>query len=304
MSESSESRGAGRVILLGRPNAGKSTLMNHLLAEKVAIVSDKPQTTRSRIVGVLSEERGQVVFLDTPGIHKPQHRMNRRMVRSVSDALVEADLIVVVVDSTVRRRGVDERLVELVRGAQKKALLALNKTDICSKPKLLPMIEDWHATGLFEAIVPISALDGEGCDVVLDLIFERLPKGEPEFDEELLTPHSERFLVAERIREKLLELLREELPFATAVVIDDWQEPEGAAIRIAATILVERGGQKKIVIGRRGEMIKKIGTLARHDLIEYLGGPVHLDLHVKQETAWRENARRLGELEREAQRLV
>ena len=298
------SRRCGRVALLGRPNAGKSTLMNRLLAEKVAIVSDKPQTTRSRIIGVLSEERGQVVFLDTPGIHKPQHRMNRRMIRAASEALIESDLVVVVVDAAQRRRGVDDRLLELLRGAEKPALLALNKVDLVSKPKLLPMIEAWHATGLFDAVVPISAIEGDSCDALLDLVFERLPQRPPEFEDDLLTPHSGRFLVAERIRESLLGLLRDELPFATAVVVDDWREPEKGAVRIAATILVERPGQKKIVVGRGGEMIKRIGTLARQDLIEFLGRPVHLDLHVKQESGWRESTRRLGELEQESRSLL
>ncbi len=297
---------SGHVMLLGRPNAGKSTLMNQLLREKVAIVSDKPQTTRSRIVGVLTEDRGQLVFLDTPGVHKPQHRMNRRMIRAVNDTVLEADLVVLVVDASAGRRGTDERLLEIVRASEKPAVLALNKVDEVAKPKLLPMMAAWHETGVFSDVVPLSALTGEGCDTLLGLLFDGVPEGPPTFEEDLLTPHSERFLAAERIREKLLGLLREELPFASAVVVDQWEDPDepDQQVRIAATILVEREGQKRIVVGRGGDMIKRIGTLARQDLVDFLGSRVHLDLHVKVEPSWRENARRLGELENEARSLI
>lgn len=292
-------RRAGIVAIVGRPNAGKSTLMNRLLAEKLAIVSDKPQTTRHRIVGILSERRGQVVFYDTPGIHKPKHRMNRQMVREATEALKDADLVCLVVDATVPFGKGDEFMLELLRQVEAPRLLLLNKIDRMAKLRLLPIIERYAESGLFEEIVPVSALAGDGTERVLDLIWRRLPEGPSLFDDELLTIHSERFLVAERIREKLLELTRDELPFSTAVIVDEWSEgeEEGGLLHLTATILVDKPGQKRIVVGRQGSMIKAIGTASRRDLEEYLGRRVFLDLHVKEASGWRESPRWLAELD-------
>lgn len=294
---------SGTVAFVGRPNAGKSTLMNRLLEEKLAIVSDKPQTTRHRIVGILSGERGQMVFYDTPGIHKPMHRLNRQMVRYALDAMNDADVTCLLVDVSEKAGGGDAYLLDLagkVEGKEGKRVLALNKVDRIKKPELLPRIEHYAKTGLFEEIVPISAAKGDNCDRLLDVLWNLLPEGEPMFDPELLTTHPERFLVAERIREKVLELTTEELPYTTAVVIERWEEDEERnLVLIYATILVERPGQKKIVVGRQGQMIKAIGTAARVDLENYLERRVYLDLNVRLEPDWRENQAVLASLDRD-----
>ena len=292
---------AGTVALVGRPNAGKSTLMNHLLAEKVAIVSDKPQTTRHRLVGILSTERGQMVFYDTPGVHKPLHRLNRQMVRYALDALNDADVVCLLVDVSQKPGSGDAYMLDLVGKAREPRVLVLNKVDrVRDKKQLLPVIERYGKTGLFAAIVPVSALTGDGCERLLDVLWDKLPEGEPLFDPELLTIHPERFLAAERIREKVLELTSEELPFSTAVVIERWEEEDEKDLtRIHATILVERPGQKKIVVGHQGQMIKAIGTAARLDLEQFLERRVYLDLYVRVEPGWREDRALLATLDRD-----
>jgi GTP-binding protein Era len=294
---------AGTVTFVGRPNAGKSTLMNRLLGEKVAIVSDKPQTTRHRLVGILSDERGQMVFYDTPGIHKPLHRLNRQMVRHALDAMSDADVLCLLVDVSERTGSGDAYMLDLVGKAkveETKRVLILNKVDRVKKPDLLPRMAHYSETRLFEEIVPISAKTGDNCDRLLDVLWTLLPEGEPIYDPELLTIHPERFLVAERIREKVLELTSEELPFSTAVVIERWEDDEEKNLtRIYATILVEREGQKKIVVGRQGQMIKNIGTAARVDLEEFLERRVYLELFVRVEPGWREDRSVLATLDRD-----
>jgi len=291
---------SGTVALVGRPNAGKSTLMNRLLEEKVAIVSDKPQTTRHRIVGILSNDRGQMVFYDTPGIHKPLHRLNRQMVRYALDAMTDADVVCMLVDVTQKYGSGDAYMMDLAGKTEKPRVLLLNKVDRVKKPELLPIMQRYGATGLFQEIVPVSAGQGDNCDRLLDVLWNLLPEGEPMFDPELLTIHPERFLVAERIREKVLELTTEELPFSTAVVVERWEEEaEKDLVLIYASILVDRPGQKKIVVGRQGQMIKAIGTAARHDIEEYLGRRVYLDLNVRLEPGWREDKAVLASLDRD-----
>lgn len=291
---------SGTVTFVGRPNAGKSTLMNRLLGEKVAIVSDKPQTTRHRLVGILSEEQGQMVIYDTPGVHKPLHRLNRQMVRHALDAMNDADVLCLLVDVSERTGGGDAYVLDLVGKAEGPRVLILNKVDRVKKPDLLPRIAHYAGTGLFEEIVPLSAKSGENCDRLLEVLWKMLPEGEPIYDPELLTIHPERFLVAERIREKVLELTTEELPFSTAVVIERWEEDEDKGLlRLYATILVEREGQKKIVVGRQGQMIKAIGTAARLDLEEYLERKVYLELFVRVESGWREDRSILATLDRD-----
>ncbi len=292
------------MALVGRPNAGKSTLLNRCLAEKLAIVSDKPQTTRHQIIGILSEDRGQLVFLDTPGVHRPQHKMNRQMVRYAVDSLREADVVCLLADASQSFGSGDRYMLELVEGVQGRRVLALNKIDQVAKPKLLPRMAIYGETGLFEEIVPISALTGDGVETLIEVLWRLVPRGEPLYDPELLTIHPERFLVAERIREKVLAVTRDELPFSTTVLIDHWQEPQGdeaagrTPVKIYASILVERPGQKKILVGRGGQMIKTIGTEARMDLQEFLERPVYLELHVRHEPGWRENSRLLADLDR------
>ncbi|HKV09419.1 MAG TPA: GTPase Era [Thermoanaerobaculia bacterium] len=291
---------AGTVAFVGRPNAGKSTLMNHLLQEKLAIVSDKPQTTRHRIVGILSGDRGQMVFYDTPGIHRPLHRLNRQMVRYALDAMNEADVVCLLTDASEKFGKGEAYMLDLAGKAEGPRVLVLNKVDKVKKPDLLPRIEQYAKTGLFAEIVPLSARTGDNCDRLLDVLWNLLPEGAPMFDPELLTIHPERFLVAERIREKVLSLTTEELPFTTAVVIERWEEDEEKdLVRLYSSILVERPGQKKIVVGHQGQMIKAIGTAARQDLEEFLGRRVYLDLHVKVEPDWRENRAVLQALDRD-----
>ena len=290
---------AGTVALVGRPNAGKSTLLNRLLAEKVAIVSDKPQTTRQRIVGILSGERGQIVFYDTPGLHRPLHRLNRQMVQAAVDALNAADVVCLLHDSSEPLGKGEAYARELVARARCPKVAVLNKIDKVKKSALLPRIAEYAKGEVFAEIVPVSALTGDGCDRLLEVLWDLLPEGAPLYDPELLTIHPERFLAAERIREKVLQETERELPFSTAVVVERWEETPRLT-RIHASILVERPGQKKIVVGHQGSKVKAIGTAARLDLEEFLGRRVYLDLHVRVEPRWRESPHLLAELQRGA----
>ena len=291
---------AGTVALVGRPNAGKSTLMNRMLGEKLAIVSDKPQTTRHRLIGILSTDRGQMVFHDTPGLHRPLHRLNRRMVHAASAALKEADVVCLIRDVAVPFGRGEAYALDLVAAAaaerERPLICLLNKIDQVAKPRLLPEIERYSSRGIFEEIVPISALDGDGVERLEELLWERLPVGEAQHDPELLTVHTERFLVAEMIREKVLEQTRDELPFTTAVVIEAWEDQE-ARTDLLAGILVDRNSHQGIVIGRGGRRIKEIGTAARRDLEAFLGRKVYLELRVRTHPGWREDAAVLGRLE-------
>ena len=291
----------GTVALVGRPNAGKSTLINRLLGEKVSIVSPKPQTTRNRIVGVLTQERGQIVILDTPGIHRPLHKLNVRMMDHVISTFGEADLIVLIVDAATEFGHGDDYVIKMLQGARhegSRRFLALNKTDAIRPERLLPLMEKYGATGLFDEIVPISAATGEGVDRLLDLMFAAIPEGEARYPADLYTTQPERFLAAEIIREKLLHHTQAELPYTTAVAVERWEEDaDRDMVRIFATIVVERDSQKKIVIGRAGSMIRTIGTEARVELESILGVRLYLDLHVAVRPSWREDERFLGELD-------
>ena len=289
---------AGTVALVGRPNAGKSTLLNQFVGQKVAIVSDKPQTTRWRIVGVKNCGDAQIVFLDTPGIHKPLHRMNRRMVDEALDALREVDVVMLVVDALERTGHGDRFVLDLLPGLKAPVILALNKIDRLRKTDLLPMIDGYAKAFDFCAIVPVSALRGEGLADLEREIIAGLPEGPPLYDADYFTDQSQRTLAAELVREKVLLHTRDELPYTTAVVIDQFEEPAGAdgITKIFASILVDQESQKPIVIGRRGEMIKRIGTEARRDLEDMIGGRVYLDLHVKVREQWRDDERVLDEL--------
>jgi GTP-binding protein Era len=292
---------SGSVAIIGRPNAGKSTLLNRLLGEKLAIVSDKPQTTRHRLIGILSGEQGQMVFYDTPGIHRPLHRLNKQMLHHAVDAMTSADVACLLVDASADFGGGEAYVLDLAKRAPGVRILALNKIDLVKKKAaLLPVIARYAATNLFREIVPVSATTGDGCDRLLAIFWEALPEGPALYDPELLTVHPERFLVAERIREKVLEQTRDELPFATAVLIDHWEEEtEPPRLRITASILVERPGQKSILIGRQGQRIRDIGTAARVDLEAFLGRRLHLDLEVRLEPGWRESRGILAQLDRD-----
>jgi GTPase len=289
---------SGFVSLIGRPNAGKSSLLNRIIGEKLAIVSDKPQTTRRRIMGVKNYSEGQAIFVDTPGIHRPLHRMNVRMVDAAVDTLTEVDVVGVVVDVSEAPGAGLRYLLNLAKDTRAKAILILNKIDLVKKHKLLPLIEqlskerDWHA------IVPVSAFTGDNVAHLEEVILEALPEGEALYPADYLTDQPEREMVAEMIREQVLRLTRDELPFSTAVLIDQFQEPSGEdhMTRIWATILVERESQKPIVIGRGGEMIKQVGTTARQEIEKFLQHRVFLDLRVAVREQWREDDRMLDRL--------
>jgi GTPase len=289
----------GIVALVGRPNAGKSTLLNRILGQKVSIVSAKPQTTRNRIVGILNEPRGQLAFLDTPGIHKPLHKLNVRMMDHVRSSLSEADVVALIVDVTEPFGHGDQYVIDMLRETQTKRVAVLNKIDqLRNKAALLPRIEQYNAFGLFDDIVPISAAKGDGVGELVSLFFANAKEGEALYPREDYTTQPERFFAAELIREKVLHHTSDELPYTTAVAVERWEEDEAKnLIKIWATIHVERNSQKPIVIGKRGEMIKRIGTEARLELEQILGAKVFLDLHVAVHESWRDDQRFLGELE-------
>jgi GTP-binding protein Era len=289
---------SGFVSLIGRPNAGKSTLLNRLVGTKLAIVSDKPQTTRNRILGVRNYEgEGQVIFLDTPGIHRPLHRMNVRMVDAAVETISEVDVLVLVVDASEPAGGGDRYVLDLVRKAAVPVVFVLNKIDRVSKPSLLPMMAEAGRQQVFADIVPVSALTGDGVERLERVLLAHLPEGEPLYPEDYLTDQPDRFFAAEIVREQLLRETRAELPFTTAVVVDRFEEPDaGGVLRLYCSILVEQASQKPIVIGRRGELLKRIGTAARLELEKFFGARVYLDLHVKVRPDWRDDERMLNDL--------
>lgn len=293
----------GIAALVGRPNAGKSTLLNRVLGQKVSIVSPKPQTTRNRIVGILNESRGQIAFLDTPGIHKPLHRLNVRMMDHVRSALSEADVIALIVDATEPFGKGDQYVIDMLReemsvNPDARRVALLNKVDLLKKHKLLPLMAQYHGFGIFDDVIPISASTGDGISQLTDYLFEHVKEGPPRYPTEDYTTQPERFLAAELVREKVLAHTSDELPYTTAVNVERFEEDEETEmISIWATIFVERDSQKGIVVGRQGSMIRRIGTEARQDLERILGTKVYLDLHVAVHEAWREDERFLGELE-------
>ena len=280
---------AGFVTVVGRPNVGKSTLVNHLVGQKVAIVSDKPQTTRNRILAVVNDPHGQVVLFDTPGIHKPMHRLNERMVDAAVHSLGQVDLAVWVIDVTEPYGPGDRYVRDLLQKSGRKVLLAINKIDRASPEKVLAAIEQYRHLLDFAEIVPVSAKTGDGVDLLGRLVLGHLPEGEKLYPDDFLTDLPERFFVGEMVREQILHVTREEIPYTTGVVVDSFQE-EGELVRIEASILVERDNQKGILIGRGGAMLKTIGTAARREIEAFLGTHVYLGLHVKVRERWREDA--------------
>jgi len=288
----------GLVAFVGRPNAGKSTLLNRLVGTKLAIVSDKPQTTRTRIHGVRSYPDAQVVFVDTPGIHRPLHRMNVQMVDAAVEAMRDVDVVGLVIDASEPAGKGDQYVADLVKDLEAPVILILNKVDLIKKTRLLPVMEQYGKDQRFAEIVPISAATGENVDRLERVILDRLPEGEARYPADYLTDQPERFFAAEIVREQLLQATRDEIPFASAVVVDRLEEPKdkGGLIRLFCTIVVDRESQKPIVVGRGGEMIKRIGTAARQELERFFGARVYLDLHVRVRSEWREDDRVLGEL--------
>jgi GTPase len=279
---------SGFVSILGRPNAGKSTLLNSLLGQKLAIVAAKPQTTRTSIQGVLTEPHAQIVFLDTPGIHKAESPLNRRMMQAVRAALDERDLLLYLADARRRPFDEDRHAIDMVQKAGAPTLLLLTKTDLVrDKRLLLPLIESYKEIFDFAGYVPISALKGDGLDTLRREIIDRLPEGPAYFPPGHVTDQPERFLASELIREKVLAVTHEEVPHSVLVTVDAWEE-EGRLIRIYATIRVERNGQKGILIGAQGAMLKKIGTMARVEMEALFSRRIYLDLRVRVEARWRE----------------
>ena len=308
----------GFVSFIGRPNAGKSTLLNRLVGTKLAIVSDKPQTTRTRILGVRNYPDAQVVFLDTPGIHRPLHRMNVRMVDAAVDTIREVDVLCLVVDVTEPVGKGDRFVLDLVKDAKAPVFLILNKIDLIKKVRLLPLMQQYSEIGTFAEIVPVSAGTGDNVDRMERAIIDRLPEGEALYPADYLTDQPQRVLVSETVREKVLHHTHDELPFSTAVivrekllqfthaeipfssavVVDKFEEPENpkALLKLYCTIVVDRASQKPIVVGRGGDMIKRIGIAAREDLEKFFDTKVFLDLHVRVKSEWREDEHTLDDI--------
>lgn len=289
---------SGFVSLIGRPNSGKSTLLNFLLGEKIAITSSKPQTTRNRILGIKNLPSGQIVFLDTPGIHRSRTMLNRSMVKTALATLQEVDVVCFLIEANFPDNPENELILENLKRSTKPAFLVINKIDLIPKGDLLPFMERYSRLLPFEQIIPLSALRGDGVEVLVDELLKILPEGPRLFPEDMITDLSERFLAAELIREKVFQLTREEIPYATAVAVEDFQErPEKNLVMIRATVQVERESQKRILIGEKGRMLKEIGQRAREEIEGFLGVKVFLELWVKVEKNWRDDPgalRRLG----------
>ncbi len=287
---------SGFVAIVGRPNAGKSTLVNRLVGQKIAIVTSKPQTTRNRIQGIVTKPQGQIVFIDTPGLHEADSALGRQMMKEVAAALEGIDVLLLMVDASRMHPHADDLLLQKAQRFRGKTILALNKVDRLPKPKLLPLIDAFANAFEFAAIVPISALKGNGCEELLEEILKQLPEGEPYFPEDQVTDQPERFLAAEIIREKAIQVMYHEVPYALAVVVEKYEETP-KLLRIEALMNVERDSQKRILIGHKGEMLKKIGTEARKELEAILGSKIYLGLFVKVAPDWRESPQKVRELD-------
>jgi GTP-binding protein Era len=288
---------SGYVSIVGRPNVGKSTLLNTILGEKISIVTSRPQTTRKRIMGIRTTEKSQIVFIDTPGIHKPHHALGEFMVKEAKEALKDVDLVLLMVEPG-RPRHADTLIIELLREAVKRSpvLLLINKADLVKKPELLPVIDEYSRLYPFDDIFPLSALNGDEVKLLLEEIEKRLPCGPKYYPDDVLTDQYERFLVSEIIREKAMAATEEEVPHSVAVEILQWNEREDGMLFLDANIYVEREGQKGIIIGRGGKKLKEIGSAARADIEALLGRKVFMKLWVKVREDWRSDKRILKEM--------
>jgi len=286
---------SGYVSLMGRPNVGKSTLLNVLLGQKIAIVTEKAQTTRNRIVGIKTLDRAQIIFIDTPGIHRPRNLLGRTMVRTVKEVLKEIDVAVLVTEADVRVPA-DREIIESFRNIDRPVILLINKTDKVRYPDLLPLIDDYRNQFAFSEIIPVSAIKEEGVDIFVSSIVRHLPEGPKYYPDELVTDQFERFMVAEIIREKVMSRTTDEIPYSVAVEVVEWNEREDGVVFIDANIYVERKGQKGIIIGEKGNRLKTIGTLARKEMEQLLGTKVFLQLWVRVRKGWRDDKRILDEL--------
>lgn len=279
----------GYVALIGRPNVGKSTLLNKILGQKVAIISDKPQTTRTSIIGIKTTDKGQIIFVDNPGIHRPLHRLNKRMMNFVYSALETSDLLCLLIDATLKFGHGDQFVIETLKKVSTPIYLLINKVDIIKKEKILLLIDKYKDLLEFKEIIPISALKGTNVDVLEENIYKYLPEAEKLYGDDDISDQSLQFLLSEIIREKLLSRVRQELPFVTAVHIDQIEDRGEAKKYIMAQIFVEKDTHRKIIIGKRGSLIKTIGTEARKEMEDILEAKVYLDLHVKVKENWRDS---------------
>jgi len=288
---------SGFVGLIGRPNAGKSTLLNYLVGEKIAAVSNKPQTTRHKIQGIVNSDEGQIVFVDTPGVHKPGYLLNRRMMAAVHDAILSVDLVVLMRDAAVSTGNGDRFVLDLVKKSEKPAILVLNKIDkIKDKGKILLLIDYYSSEHEFKEIIPVSALKGEAIKSLLREITKHLPENEAIFDEDELTDQPMRILVAEMVREKILESTGDEIPYVTAVITELFDESNPKTTKIYCAIYVERPSQKRIIIGKGAKRVKDVGIKARKDIEHLIGKKVYLQLFVKVVKNWRNKERQLDEI--------
>lgn len=279
---------SGFVAIIGRPNVGKSTFLNEVMGRKIAIMSDKPQTTRNRILGVLTQDDAQIIFIDTPGIHKPKHKLGEFMVRVARRTLTEVDLILFMVDAAAPVGEGDNLVAGYVKGAGTPAILVLNKIDRLKKDDLLPAIDNYRRLGEFAEVVPVSALEGDNLDRLVDLVKKYLPEGPKYYPDETVTDQPEMQVVSELVREKVLHLTRDEVPHSVAVVVDEMTERPGGLVYIKAIIYIERDSQRGIIIGEGGRMLREIGKLARADIEGLLGSKIYLDLWVKVKKDWRD----------------
>lgn len=288
---------SGFISILGRPNVGKSTLFNRLIGEKIAIVAEKPQTTRNRILGIKNVEGGQLIFLDTPGIHRGRSELNQRMVRTALASGQDADILLFLMEASAPQIEKDGEMIEPLKGGKGVPFLIINKIDLVKKESLLPIIDHYQRLHSFQQIIPISAATGEGVDILIDEILKCLPESPPYYPEDVMTDQTERFLVSEIIREKVIQQSYQEIPYSTAVTIDAFKEhPEKNLVVIQGTIHVERESQKKILIGKGGQKLKGIGEAARKEVEALLGKRVFLELWVGVEKDWTRNSRALNRL--------
>jgi GTP-binding protein Era len=288
---------SGFISILGRPNVGKSTLFNRLLGDKVAIVAEKPQTTRNRILGIKNIERGQLILLDTPGIHQGRSELNERMVRTAIASGRDADILLFLIEATSPLVEKDREVIESLRGSRGVSFLVINKIDSVKKKNLLPIMDQYQKLHPFKEILPVSTLTGEGIDILLDEMMEVLPESPPYYSEDIITDQTERFWVSEIIREKVIRRSYQEIPYTTAVTIDEFKEhPEKNLVVIKATIHVERDSQKRILIGKGGQKLKKIGEDARKEAEAFWGTRVFLELWVNVEEDWTRDPRALNRL--------
>ncbi|WP_245838773.1 GTPase Era [Marininema halotolerans] len=283
----SKNHRSGFVALIGRPNVGKSTLLNHILGQKIAIMSDKPQTTRNRIQGIYTTEKEQVVFLDTPGIHKPKSRLGDYMVKVARNTFAEVDVILLLVDAKEGLGQGDRFIMELLKDVKTPVFLVVNKIDQVHPDQLLPFIDQYRTLYPFSEVIPISALQGNNTETLMKVVVEKLPEGPAFYSSEFVTDHPERFIVGELVREKVLHLTREEIPHSVAVHVEEMAKEEDDTVYVRATIYTERSSQKGILIGKQGSMLKEVGRRAREDIQRLLGSRVYLDLWVKVKKDWR-----------------